>query len=293
MNKLFIVGDSFASEPPVGDDYKPWFRQAGDLLNLEVENYSMIGVSQDWCFWKLSHHLKELTADDQVLVVMTHPGRFWFFDNKPQMTNPNIVNIDRELSKEELEAVKGYMMYIQRPPLDTQLMSYRLGWLNSQIERYKLKPAHVLCAFPLIVNIGYDLTHHEDWKEYKNIIISKGDLQNCIQIPEVDKTKEKDEYAVWKGYDCRYNHLLKTNHKILAKRVAEGIQNKNNIDLVTEDDWLRGVIHNGIFEDQDFIDKELEQFAVTSRAKYIKNNFQKPWMDRVGMTDFFKKKGLR
>ena len=38
MNKLFIVGDSFASEPPVGDDYKPWFRQAGDLLNLEVEN---------------------------------------------------------------------------------------------------------------------------------------------------------------------------------------------------------------------------------------------------------------
>ena len=53
-----------------------------------------------------------------------------------------------------------------------------------------MKPAHVLCAFPLIVNIGYDLTHHEDWKEYKNVIISKGDLQNCIQIPEVDKTKE-------------------------------------------------------------------------------------------------------
>ena len=209
------------------------------------------------------------------------------------MTNPNIVNIDRELSKEELEAVKGYMMYIQRPPLDTQLMSYRLGWLNSQIERYNLKPAHVLCAFPLIVNIGYDLSHHEDWKEYKNVIISKGDLQTCVQIPEVDKTKSKDEYAVWKGYDCRYNHLLKTNHKVLAKRVADGIQNTNNIDLVTEDNWLRGVIHDGIFEDQDFIDKELEQFAVTSRAKYIKDNFQEPWMDRIGMIDFFKKKGLR
>jgi len=112
-------------------------------------------------------------------------------------------------------------------------------------------------------------------------------------MPEVDKTKEKDEYSVWKGYDCRYNHLLKTNHGTLAKRVADGIQNKNNIDLITQDDWLRGVVHNGIFEDQDFIDKELEQFAVTSRAKYIKDNFQKPWMDRVGMTDFFKKKGLR
>ena len=41
MSKLFIVGDSFASEPPVGDDYKPWFKQVGDLLNLEVENHKI------------------------------------------------------------------------------------------------------------------------------------------------------------------------------------------------------------------------------------------------------------
>ena len=87
--------------------------------------------------------------------------------------------------------------------------------------------------------------------------------------------------------------MLKSNHKVLAKRVADGIRNGNNIDLTTQDDWLRGVVHNGIFEDQNFIDTELEQFAVTSRAKYIKDNFQQPWMDRVGMTDFFKKKGLR
>ena len=51
MAKLLIVGDSFAAEPPKGDDFKPWFRQAGELLDLEVENYAMIGVSQDWCFW--------------------------------------------------------------------------------------------------------------------------------------------------------------------------------------------------------------------------------------------------
>ena len=115
----------------------------------------------------------------------------------------------------------------------------------------------------------------------------------CSYQPEWLDQKE------WIEHLCKeYLKTFRPNLKdyqldIFAKRVAEGIQNKNNIDLVTEDDWLRGVIHNGIFEDQDFIDKELEQFAVTSRAKYIKNNFQKPWMDRVGMTDFFKKKGLR
>ena len=96
-----MVGDSFAAAPKVGDDYRPWYIQATEKLGMNCENHSMIGVSQDWCFWKLSMHFKELTADDQILVVLTHPGRFWFFDDKPQMTNPNIVNIDKELSINE------------------------------------------------------------------------------------------------------------------------------------------------------------------------------------------------
>ena len=104
MSKLFMVGDSFAAAPKVGDDYRPWYIQATEKLGMNCENHSMIGVSQDWCFWKLSMHFKELTADDQILVVLTHPGRFWFFDDKPQMTNPNIVNIDKELSKDQLDA---------------------------------------------------------------------------------------------------------------------------------------------------------------------------------------------
>ena len=88
-----MVGDSFAAAPKMGDEYRPWYIQTTEKLQMNCENHAMIGVSQDWCFWKLSIHLKELTAEDQILVVLTHPGRFWFFDDKPQMTNPNIVSI--------------------------------------------------------------------------------------------------------------------------------------------------------------------------------------------------------
>ena len=225
-----MVGDSFAAAPKVGDDYRPWYIQATEKLGMNCENHSMIGVSQDWCFWKLSMHFKELTADDQILVVLTHPGRFWFFDDKPQMTNPNIVNIDKELSKDQLDAVLKFMTHIQRPPLDIQQMSHRIGWLNSQIERYKLRPAHILSAFPLMVDIGYDMSELEDWSQYKNVIISNGNLQNDIQIKEL-KQGEPSEYKVWKGYDCRYNHLIKSNHEVLAERVYQGITNGTPIDL--------------------------------------------------------------
>lgn len=291
MSKLFMVGDSFAAAPKVGDSYKPWYIQATEKLKMNCENHSMIGVSQDWCFWKLSMHFKELTADDQILVVLTHPGRFWFFDDKPQMTNPNIVNIDKELSKDQLDAVLKFMTHIQRPPLDIQQMSHRLGWLNSQIERYKLKPAHILSAFPLMVDIGYDMSELEDWSQYKNVIISNGNLQNDIQIKEL-KQGEPSEYKVWKGYDCRYNHLIKSNHEVLAERVYQGITNGTPIDLKTPG-FKTNVIQDSIFEDKDFIEKELEPFAITQRKKYLETEYQEPWMKTSGLMDLFKKKGLR
>ena len=286
-----MVGDSFAAAPKVGDGYRPWYIQATEKLGMNCENHSMIGVSQDWCFWKLSMHFKELTADDQILVVLTHPGRFWFFDDKPQMTNPNIVNIDKELSKDQLDAVLKFMTHIQRPPLDIQQMSHRIGWLNSQIERYKLRPAHILSAFPLMVDIGYDMSELEDWSQYKNVIISNGNLQNDIQIKEL-KQGEPSEYKVWKGYDCRYNHLIKSNHEVLAERVYQGITNGTPIDLKTPG-FKTNVIQDSIFEDKDFIEKELEPFAITQRKKYLETDYQEPWMKTSGLMDLFKKKGLR
>lgn len=286
-----MVGDSFAAAPKQGDEYRPWYIQTAEKLQMNCENHAMIGVSQDWCFWKLSIHLKELTAEDQILVVLTHPGRFWFFDDKPQMTNPNIVNIDKELSKDQLDAVLKFMTHIQRPPLDTQQMAHRIGWLDAQIQRYKLKPAHILCAFPLTIDMGYDMSELEDWNEYKNVIISNGNLQNDIQIKELKKG-EPSEYKVWKGYDCRYNHLIKSNHEVLAERVYQGIVNGTPIDLKSSG-FKTNVIEDSIFEDKDFIEKELEPLAVAARKKYLETDFQEPWMKTSGLLDMFKKKGLR
>mgnify|MGYP005663020241 FL=1 len=53
------------------------------------------------------------------------------------------------------------------------------------------------------------------------------------------------------------------------------------------------MIQDSIFDDQDFIEKELESFAVTARKKYLETEFQEPWMKTSGLMDMFKKKGLR
>ena len=43
----------------------------------------------------------------------------------------------------------------------------------------------------------------------------------------------------------------------------------------------------------DFIEKELEPFAITQRKKYLETDYQEPWMKTSGLMDLFKKKGLR
>lgn len=290
-SKLFIVGDSFSAPPKMGDTYEPWFVQTAKQLDLNCENHSMIGVSQDWCFWMIAKHLKELTPDDQILIVLTHPGRFWFFDDKPQMTNPNIVNIDKELSPVQLEAVKSFMMEIQRPPLDLQSQSHRLGWLDAQIRLHKLKPAHILCAFPLYVDVGYNMNEHINWNEYENVIISKGNLMMNIEVQEMQKGV--DEYKLWKGYDCRYNHMLKTNHGVLANKVTEGIKSKTPINLLDRGSFLTDKIGYDLFEQKEFIEKELEMVAVADRQKYLDTQYQDPWAETSGLFDVFRKKKLK
>ena len=290
-NRLFIVGDSFSAVLRRSDPFVNWFGQTAHLLGMGLENYSMIGVSQDWCWWKLAQHIKQLTPHDQILIVATHPGRFWFFDDQPQLTNPHIVNIDKKLSPAQLGAVKSYMMYIQRPPLDIQLLSHRLGWLEAQIQLLGLRPAHVLCAFPLVVNTGHSMEEHINWLDYKNVIISKGTLIDNVEIPEMQQGL--DEYELWKGVDCRYNHMIKSNHAVLANRVAQAVQNGTNIDLTDSTDFVRGVLHKEIFEDQDFCQKEFDLLTVAERKTYLEKEFQKPWAETSGLFDVFRKKKLK
>ena len=287
MNKLFVVGDSFSAPPKEGDPFLPWYAQAAQQLNMNCLNFSGIGVSQDWCWWKMAQDLDRITTEDPILVVLTHPGRYWYFDDKPQMTNPNIVNIDRELTPDQMEAVKGYMMQIQRPPLDIQQLSHRLGWLQAQCQLRKLKPAQILCAFPLYIKTPFPMDEHVNWDNYSHIKISNGDLLTHVETPEM--VKGLSEYDLWQGYDCRYNHMIKSNHKLLAETVAEAIDNQQSIDLM-KPNWTKEVLDRSVFDNDKFIDQELDRTAMENRVNYLKTEFQKPWAQRSGLFDYFKKK---
>src|SRR6056300_739816 len=164
---LYIVGDSFTQPPRKEDTYAPWFTRLGKEMNMRVVNCSGIGTSQDFAVQQLMGLMHRFTADDKILWLLTHAARFWFFDNRPRLTNANIMNI-------------------QRPPLDLLWQDQRLGWLSAHVKRIGMQAPQIVLGFPRVVPQDrkmFDLffTH----EQLDNIRISQGDLLNDVEAPEM------------------------------------------------------------------------------------------------------------
>ena len=293
---LYIVGDSFTQPPRKEDTYAPWFTRLGEEMNMRVVNCSGIGTSQDFAVQQLMGLMHRFTADDKILWLLTHAARFWFFDNRPRLTNANIMNIDDEMNSEEESAVKHFMMQIQRPPLDLLWQDQRLGWLSAHVKRIGMQAPQIVLGFPRVVPKDrkmFDLffTH----EQLDNIRISQGDLLNDVEAPEMKDYQKRQGYesGVWKGYDCRYNHLIKSNHDIMLQRMITAFEQDKPVDLLTPG-WIRAVIDEHSIKDPQFIQQELDPHSVQERLKKVDQLTKTtPWVHKAGIAGWFQDKSSK
>ena len=288
---LYIVGDSFTQPPAKEDTFKPWFTRLALEMNMRVVNCSGMGTSQDFAVQQLMGLIHLFTPNDKILWLLTNASRFWFFDNRPKLTNINIINIDDEMNQDEQDAVKGYMTQLQRPPLDLLWQDQRLGWLSAQAKQIGMQAPQIVLGFPRVMPNDremFDLffTH----ERLDNLRISKGDMLNNVEAPEMIAYAENNFYesAVWKGYDCRYNHIVKSNHDIMLERILTAFTKDKPVDLITPG-WTTKVIDENTIQDPEFIKKELDPFAIKFRLEKLeKMSSTVSWADKSGIADWFK-----
>lgn len=203
MNKLYIVGDSFSAD----SDLNTWPWECASKLNLELVNLSLVGSSQDYAWYNLEQIIPKMNVDDRLIVVLTHPSRVWYFQDKPYISNINLTDLDDYVSKEAANAVKLYVQHIQRDEIDRIHLNHRLAWLCWHISLKKLAKPLCVAAMPqMITNLS----------NVQNIGLSQGALYN-IQIDELINGQSMNN--LWKGMDSRYNHLCLRNHQVLAEKI--------------------------------------------------------------------------
>ena len=270
--KLYVVGDSFSISYP--DDADTWIKIAAqELGDLEIVNNSLIGSSQDWAWMNLHGWIESgmLTANDYIIVALTHPGRFWYFDDRPEFSNSNILDLDHWVSSERAKAIELFIKHIQRPRLDSLTLINRLGWLAYQVLKRGLnKPLIVKC-------FNQELFQFETNSELN---VTSGNLYSDIQYWELEEPENDKESRFFNGLDCRYNHMCLSNHKILGSRVAQSLLTGNPLDV--KEGYHKAILTPQCLDDIDFCQREINvPLLAEHRAKAPKSLI--PWRKRAGL----------
>ena len=255
-SRLFVVGDSFCEPPKVIDKTPTWpaivAKQLSNKLGKEVllENYSIVGCSQDYCWEALNNILEyDITQDDYLIIGLTHPNRVWYFDDKPNLSNAHVMDMKEYIGRDKAKAVEYYIRYIQRPRLDTIHVTNRMGYVAYQVLKKTLHTPLLLKCFEQFIDQG------SNWSELN---FANGALSN-IQSQEFSDHIQKchsDPNNFWKGKDGRYNHMCLSNHKILADKIVNSLLTNDICDLTKG--FKERLIKEDALTDNNFIQKELD-----------------------------------
>ena len=273
MSKLYIVGDSFSSVSMGQQATDPvWYTLLGEKLGVQVINNSIIGAAQDFAWYCLQDWRDVITPDDYLIVVLTHPARFWFKEDDPSTTKyDNLVGYEHLHDPGVIAAVKSYVSYLQRPSLDLVWLENRLAWLayNAHLQGWR-KPL-VIKAFP------QELRHSVN---YPDIRFSNGSLTDDVSNHEIQIPpnftcgKDFDDYVavldrVNNGIDVRFNHLCLSNHTILAEKIYQTLTNDVELDLING--FKKEIFTVESAADPEFQKAELDQDAVAFKKARLKN----------------------
>ena len=262
---LWIVGDSFSQPVEAHDPEWVWPRQVADMLSqrlgktVTVTNESFHGVSQDFNWFSLQNwtHHNQIGPNDYLIVVLTHPNRYWFFEDMPDLANPHwMLDVDEHLTPEQLKTVELYIKNVQRPSLDSIQLISRLGWLSHAVTQWNLRRPLVIKGFDQQL-CGCDT--------YRNLNVAQGCLWD-VQRHEFEDL-EMDSTQFFRGIDARYHHMTRPNHDWLSHRVVEGLINNTTVDLTAG--YTQELLSTKTFNDHEFCQNNLNMERVAESQKRI------------------------
>jgi hypothetical protein len=216
---LWVFGDSFSvaskfQEQPV--PYTLWT----DLLAYglgynEHYNYAEWGVANDYIIKQFISKLPEMKTGDCVVLQLTNSNRQWFFKDVPHLANYFTKGLEKELTAEQIHAIKIYITYLQRDEID--ILRYTLTGLAIERISQQYKNLRILMLPGFL---------HVDGVQGALVEVCDGEFVNTEII--------QPYYDRHKGYDPRPNHLSKNNHEILASKIQKFFTHGHRVNLTTD-----------------------------------------------------------
>lgn len=230
---------------------------------------AVMGASEEWVQKLFLAAEPEITPDDVVLVVTTDPLREYLVPLVPtvgniiNLTDPGFVKqtlekVPAQYHPQVLDQVKAAIQYFNAIATDDRKIQAIITTYYARIALYQKMLDRIGCRYLIVpgqADINYakyfprwdpQYNKHEEleWDVDKSgMIIHNNHLKVLGSLKRVsynelvtwnDFESIMNGKDAWCGYDKRRNHLSKQNHKILADKLINSIDNNVDLDLTTD-----------------------------------------------------------
>lgn len=238
---MHVYGDSYAAptenictaEDYVRENYKPsqihtpwqWFNIVGSVLECTEgwKVHGLFGAPNAYIIDCILRTWTDIKPNDIVIIITTQRTRRWLIHDRPDLSNIHYSNAPphewADVSRQVSDAVVGYMRWLHSLELDR--IDGNIAELAFEGIVNRLKEMNVTT----LVIPGF-----EDSKTlYKGPVL--GGLDNVSN----NEFATYHEGTLWYEKsmipDQRINHMCKTNHEILARKVIDTLTNGTPLDL--------------------------------------------------------------
>lgn len=246
---IWVFGDSYMDNYDTLTQYKqisengtiPWTKQFETKLNQKVHNLGRCGSSPDYSYTKFNENRHLIKSKDVVIFGLTSLDRRWFKRERPYMTVVHSEIVLNMFDKNERDAVKKYLLYLEHPELyETYLLDFLYN-LHSLTRELDLHTIIIPCMFSEMELLETLM------KRFPRFHFVEG----CLA--EVTRKQYTDEFCgKWKNmvFDGMVNHLIWSNHTVLYEKIKNNIINDDPINFFTG--FLENVISQENIDDQTF-----------------------------------------
>lgn len=240
---IWSFGGSFSITLTGVDD--TWQQQLTKKLDIPINYMGLGGSSLDYTYKKFNSVRNEIEKNDILVLTLPDIDRRWFIKDKPEESNWNWV------SREDRnhESMKYFLVYLNNTePYEI----YFLNFLYNLHNFTKKLNLHTI-LLPCFNDTLEILQKRKD--QFPQFFIANGALDQ-INRDEFDQ-KFLDDYGYIKygENDLRINHMIKSNHTILADKLLQSIKEKTNINL--KDTFVKSILNRQSFKDVNFSKDEL------------------------------------
>lgn len=241
---IWAFGDSYANHYKQYPD--TWLNILANKLNTKIKGYGKPFSTANYCIRKFNQVRDQIKEEDVIILSFSalNPKEYGSYSFGDLHLNIETFSHNKRMAHDYHQE---YLTYLEETK-ETYIINflYNLNYLSKKLNTHTI----LLVTYDDLDDIVRPMK-----EELPYLHLPEGTLHKVSRYEWTEEIITTKDLRWIVSHDVRVNHLLKTNHTVLAKKLLDNIVHKTQINLTT--DFKEHVFDEYSVNDLTFIEEEL------------------------------------